>query len=504
MNIDSLAFAGTNTSPLGTWRKKNHAFNHRRMMISTESMLLYHNTLSSSPDELLTSARRKPRKDTMVVTTTPSKSPKSRFVSSPHGKENATSLYTALDTTTTARRLKTPTKNKAKDHQEEDPQTPILFWSRKRELARRRRRESAAKVEAPRFFPSPQDQKPRAIQQDLQQQQQQQLWDSSHDEQDDDHASFLSSVVAEEDGLQDDAEDAAPSPPRVAIAHARLDSSLECCSCRASHSLYLMYPIIKTLDTWNESSKFLCSLCFEDDSTTNNTSRGDPTTDQEEQDASAGAADEDEDENEDTSKIHSLHPHQYEDRQQESSSENAIVRRSVRRQAQITTSLIREMTCDVQACLDLLHVVEDEMELAAISLSEDFRTDLEASIRREVSPPHCSRGRGSTTTSTKDLAALEKVETTIAEELKLHDALWQTHWDLLMDTTTVLQEALESEGDLECDLLLAYYQWRAGHRLPQGEVNLPPAWKVQADESLNQRDIKAGFGPGYFWGASGK
>ena len=63
----------------------------------------------------------------------------------------------------------------------------------------------------------------------------------------------------------DDDEDSVVSLSDMDFVHARLDASVSCCLCNASHALYLMYPIIKTLDNWNESSKYLCSICYADE-----------------------------------------------------------------------------------------------------------------------------------------------------------------------------------------------------------------------------------------------
>lgn len=246
------------------------------------------------------------------------------------------------------------------------------------------------------------------------------------------------------DDDDDNDEDSLVSMSDVDFVHARLDASVSCCLCDASHALYLMYPIIKTLDTWNESSKYLCSICYADEDNT-------------EEDLLESPAQ--------PSGILFPKP-------------RVLATRPMSRKT--TTTLITKATCKVQQCLDVLHSVEEELDVAAMALSQEGRRALEASIRRE-------------------LAGNEQVEAKIQDELETVHSLWQLHWDLLSETAQVLQSALDQEGDDECDLLLAYYQWRAG--LSHQDAVFP-AWKGTADQALCQRDIAAGMGPGHFWGGT--
>ena len=270
----------------------------------------------------------------------------------------------------------------------------------------------------------------------------------------------------------------------VALVHARLDSSLQCSWCQASHTLYLMYPIIKTLDTWNKSSKFLCSQCF-------SRSDGHPVEEEEEDD------DEEEAEKDDGELIPVLLPSLLTQRQ--TPRRLSLGQPKPKASRPKTTCLIQETSCNVPACLDLLQAVEEELDVAARSLSEDCRPALAASIRQELLARHGSNPNASAKKQ------LEMIQQSVEEELDLHDELWQAHWDLLQDTASVLQAALDSEGGEECDLLLAYYQWRADQCRPQETAvgNDLPTWKRRADQVLNERDMQQGVGPGHFWGASG-
>ncbi len=228
----------------------------------------------------------------------------------------------------------------------------------------------------------------------------------------------------------------------IEIVHARLDPSVSCSLCGASHTLYLMYPLIKTLDTWNESSKFLCSLCFAEEENRQDVGSSLPSDDT-------------------------------------APKPRAVAKRQQYRKT--NTALISKSTCQVQPCLDVLHSVEDELELVATALSQDYRPPQDASTCRELP----NQG--------------QVEETKIHEELHSSNGHLQRHWDLLTDTVTVLQAALDQEGDDECDVLLAYYQWRERHRR---DDTSSPAWKTQADRALDQRDNVVGVGPGHFWGGA--
>lgn len=266
-----------------------------------------------------------------------------------------------------------------------------------------------------------------------------------------------------------------PSP--VAVVHARLDPSLECTICHVGHELYLMYPVVKTLDTWNDETKYLCSQCQLEGH------QVEETQDNEAEENVGGCR----------LALPSLLKR--EDDQRRVHTRNNIKTASSCPRPKVTC-LVRENDCNISACLDMLNAVEDELEVA-VSLSEDCSEPLAASVRRELQARN-------NTTANSSYDALNRLEQNVKEELRLHTDLWQQHWDLLQDTATVLQAAIEAEGDEECDLLLAYYQWRAGHRLQPGVDATDPAWKIEADTALDKRDAEAGIGPGQFHGASGK
>jgi hypothetical protein len=297
---------------------------------------------------------------------------------------------------------------------------------------------------------------------------------------------------------------------------ALLDPSLSCCDCEASHLFYIMYPVRSpsssvdndktlTLEGLRSSTThYKCSLCWrksrhvyaDDDSTRiDTTAPGDLLgTDMEE--ASPGGAE-----------------HYALDQQHASS------RRSYRRPSSAGLNRVvatipfgPNKAYNAQTCLDLLHAIEDELELTGLSLSEDGMKMVEASILRELEqhyyePPSAVVGSSSTKNiqSEIDRCVLAQQREGLAQEVSLVQELWLKHWDLLTETIQVLHTALEDHrpgvvaGE---DLLLSYYQWRASHQPPA--VGKDPQWKTKADHFLDERDRKAGLGPGHFWGAKGK
>jgi hypothetical protein len=249
------------------------------------------------------------------------------------------------------------------------------------------------------------------------------------------------------------------------FVHARLDSSLNCYRCQASHALYLMYPVVKTLDTWNHENQFLCSFCHRKQSSR-----------QQDEDSLAPSEDEPSCE---------LVPQEWVHSGPSPPTDALLLSTQKYRPPQI--QLIYQDSCDLKECLDLLHEVEDERDTAMESLSEQAIQDLHAEMREELAATNISE---------------HQINACLNRETQIYTELWTRHWDLLAETVSVLQLALENQGDEACDLLLAYYQWRARH--DDNTAATEPAWKQRADQVLQTRDVEAGVGPGHFWGATGE
>lgn len=258
-----------------------------------------------------------------------------------------------------------------------------------------------------------------------------------------------------------------------------LDASKSCGECGACHSLYLLYvmpPIPNAQDTraTSTTAQYWCSNCWWEHQ--------------------EGQEDQDHNHEEDKNKKEE-HGTKKEEKNKKSRSGALPTTRAP------ILSVMDKESCNLQACLDLLHQVENEMEVAALSLSEEGIQLLTASIRREVQSLTWTSDDEDKDDPNYEIAVLESIEETVRKETMIHQDLWQSHWDKLEDTAKVLQEAVEAEGDDESDLLLAYYQWRAGHR-PLDHDEYPP-WKLAADRALDQRDLARDVGPGQFKGASG-
>jgi hypothetical protein len=272
---------------------------------------------------------------------------------------------------------------------------------------------------------------------------------------------------------------------------ARLDYTISCSSCDACHPYYLMYPAQDSRqgrgDTrgrgtaLTESQQHLCALCWrfsEDDVTLA-------------EDAAEVLC------NSDVTPPSFPIRRRSTIRQQEMGTTSSPAPHDKLSSSSTTKSsslLVGPESCNTQGCLDLLHAIEDELEIAALSLTQDAIQTLEANIRRELQSLV-----GDDDDDDEDL--VEFVQQTIADEVEQVRELWQTHWDLLIETCQVLHAGL-TEDEEEGDVLLSYYQWRAGQQPPLTGGD-PPRWKVFADQALDQRDIKVGMGPGQFWGAKG-
>ena len=331
------------------------------------------------------------------------------------------------------------------------------------------------------------------------------------------------------------------------LHHARLDGSLQCCQCHASHALYLMYPIVKTFETWNLENQYLCALCHDDDED-DNAKANDNAKDEQ---GRRLHAQEQEDPlhtphgrstplwahtNSSSSSNNNSKKKQPEQGKHQplflltasSSSSSAALPPTHdgdrRRPTQIP--LISQDSCDVQECLDLLHEVEEEREKAMERCTPLAIEELQHVMRQELLhlPPTSyvahshSRSRKMSSSSSSALSASASIQSIVDRDTKIYMDLWQRHWDLLAETVVVLQHALEVQGDDACDIVLAYYQWRSRPhpsrpleetpKRRRGVTGTPPttttepAWKLTADQALNQRDIEAGVGPGHFWGSS--
>jgi hypothetical protein len=169
--------------------------------------------------------------------------------------------------------------------------------------------------------------------------------------------------------------------------------------------------------------------------------------------------------------------------------------------------LIGPDTCDFEACLSLLHAIEDELELCALSLTEDAMKTLEANIHRELQPGNYTTQQQQQQQE-EDYHDKDAVRQLVMEEVLQVRQLWQAHWGLLTETVHVLHSALDSYSHATAEqhqednvLLLSYYQWRASHQPRNGDH---PRWKTSADQELDQRDINEKVGPGHFWGAYGE
>jgi hypothetical protein len=287
---------------------------------------------------------------------------------------------------------------------------------------------------------------------------------------------------------------------------ALLNPSLSCCDCEASHPFYIMYPVrspSSSVDSdrtstlkglLHSTTHYKCALCwrksrhvYADDAARIDTTAGDFLgTDMEEQVRTGGS-------------------------EQCALDQHHASRRSCRRPNSSTglNSVVAipfgPEAYNAQTCLDLLHAIEDELELTGLSLTEDAMKIVEASILRELhhfyEPPSVGSSTRNIQSEIDNRCVLAQREG-LAQEVSLVRKLWLNHWDLLTETIQVLHTALDRPGFAGEDLLLSYYQWRASHQPPA--VGKDPQWKTRADQSLDERDRKAGLGPGHFWGANGK
>jgi hypothetical protein len=270
---------------------------------------------------------------------------------------------------------------------------------------------------------------------------------------------------------------------------ARLDDSISCSICDACHPYYLMYPAQDSRrgrgDTrgrgtaLTESQQYRCALCwrYSDDAITSA------------EDAAAVWCDSD------------VTPSSFPIRRRSTISQQEMGttsspaphhKSSSSSNTKSSSFLVGPESCNTQGCLDMLHAIEDELEIAALSLTQDAIQTLEANIRRELQ----------SLVDDDDEDVVEFVQQTVADEVEQVRELWQTHWDLLIETCQVLHAGLTEDEEEEGDVLLSYYQWRAGQQAPLTGGD-PPRWKTFADQALNQRDVKVGMGPGQFWGATG-
>lgn len=229
-----------------------------------------------------------------------------------------------------------------------------------------------------------------------------------------------------------------------------------------------MYPILKNLDTWNQESQFLCSLCHQDQ-------------DSEEEEALETSLEVS------PKKLQAL-----DQPQSRSTSKTRRLTSSQKRSRDLQIPLISHHDCNVQECFDLLHEVEEERDRTIDRLSEGTIQTLHTDIRNELSTSQRTR-------------LSDQIEKIVHRESQIYTEMWQRHWDLLSETVAILQDALEVQGDHERDLLLGYYQWRERSGTSTDDSHPEaPSWKESADQALTKRDIEANVGPGHFWGSSGK
>jgi hypothetical protein len=309
-----------------------------------------------------------------------------------------------------------------------------------------------------------------------------------------------------------------PTSPATAavLHHARLDGSLHCCQCHASHALYLMYPIVKTFETWNHETQYLCALCHHDNDNNDDDKCSRAPLAQEQEVA----------EEWERAPLPPPSPapstpmwtqNKNMNKKDKSSAVTAAVtalpNQKCRRPTSQQIQLIAQDSCDIQECLDLLHELEEERDKAMERCSLPAIEELQHTMRRELLflPPQeptihthaAAHSRSRTSSTASSASSSSSIETTVDRDTQIYIELWQRHWDLLAETVEVVQHALEVQGDEACDVLLAYHQWRG--RPPLDDEKTPiaePAWKLSADRALNKRDIDAGVAPGHFWGSS--
>ena len=297
-----------------------------------------------------------------------------------------------------------------------------------------------------------------------------------------------------------------------------------------------MYPIVKTFETWNLENQYLCALCHEDDN--------DKANDKDEQGRRLHAQEQEDPLHTPHGRSTPLWVHTNSNsksngkkKQPEQGKHQPLFLLSASssaalppthdgdRQRPTQIPLISQDSCDVQECLDLLHEVEEEREKAMERCTPLAIEELQHVMRQELLhlPPTSyvahSHSRSRKMSSSSALSASASIQSIVDRDTKIYIDLWQRHWDLLAETVVVLQHALEVQGDDACDIVLAYYQWRSRPRpsrpleaspkrrgrvtaTPPTTTTTEPAWKLSADQALNQRDIEAGVGPGHFWGSS--
>jgi len=322
-----------------------------------------------------------------------------------------------------------------------------------------------------------------------------------------------------------------------------------------------MYPIIKTLDTWNEENQYLCPLCRtenleermdeEEDHDPHHRHPDDPHhhNNQDDDESNGLLADDSHDNDNDEKENMGGHINvgtrsknftpvpgrsKQEQQKQKQKQQQQEQQMQLRRLPQIP--LITHDSCDVQECLDLLHEVEQERDVAMERISYHALRTLRQEIKEELdlkgedlhhhdddddddddktdedSDDHSDSSSSSSSSSSSQGGKYPPIgisnESFIRREIQIYVDLWKRHWDLLTETVFVIHQALELQGDEECDLLLAYYQWQCRPDAPSTSMKgacpeKEPEWKKKADQVLHERDVQAGVGPGHFWGSSG-
>jgi hypothetical protein len=346
-------------------------------------------------------------------------------------------------------------------------------------------------------------------------------------------------------------------PPSHGLPQVRLDETLSCSKCEASHRHYLMYQKLKQCppapapasasasasrprETNRRSTRllqennsiptptleFLCSICWE-----------------QQQQQQQQTDDEDGD---------GAHHEEHTDSSFSSSTESSFGSSPTTITTPPLETTTTTTTTTTTLLLQYLDSVENELELCAISIDHAFLESLECQVRNELIDGLLlvrkrKEGRLSEHGNDNDndnyddeqqlkwlmTTNVQEIECLVLEEMDSFQDQWQQHYDLVQCTRNVLVQQLQkvptpsvqhaeastsasvsASGDDLNDVVLAYYHWRNrnlfynddenhNHNNNYNNSNIP-RWKLLADQALDLRDKQLGLGPGHFWGAQGE